>query len=265
MNPTAGQPTDPDVYASDLHRSILVDGRRSSKVRMMWRLAQNEPGAELERIFETMVAESKRAEREARTPSIWNLPTRSFEWLFEHARFMPPREVITTLFYVGVLIFGVEFAKGRYYASQTDELLSNTLFTSSISDSLDGSEGAVGFTQDSDVTNRVDKWFSDEVADAMDRVLESERFSAKLRSAVVEAINREAAVAAVEATALTKRSETVSFDDLAPAKRIEKLESSSKVQDLTPTAVSENPAITASVDNAVSAASETFTAKIEPK
>jgi hypothetical protein len=102
---------DPDLFAADVHFCLLNDGLRSSQLRRLVRLARN--NAELERIFETKVAEFRRYLRESRVPSLWNLPIRIFEWLGDHAQFTAPREALTTLVYVVLALVVFDVMKSK--------------------------------------------------------------------------------------------------------------------------------------------------------
>lgn len=104
---------DPDLYAAELQHWLMTEGPRSPAVRQMMRLARRHPDAELDRIFETKLAEYKRALREERVPTFWNLPVRGWEWLTDNARFTPPREVLMTLVYVVLVLVAFEGLKNR--------------------------------------------------------------------------------------------------------------------------------------------------------
>ena len=104
----------PDQYARDLHKALLLDGPRSATVRRLNRVARKNPGAELERIFETKVAEFKRHHRETRVPTWRNAPQRAVEWVMEQSSFTPPKDVLMTLVYVVIALLSVEFGKGFF-------------------------------------------------------------------------------------------------------------------------------------------------------
>lgn len=103
---------DPDLYASELQHWLMIAGPRSKPVRDLMRVARRHPEAELERIFETKLAEFKRAHREDRKPTLLNLPVRIVEWLTENAKFTPPRDVLMTLVYVVLVLVLFEGVKG---------------------------------------------------------------------------------------------------------------------------------------------------------
>lgn len=186
---------DPDEFASELHHWLLLEGYRSPKVRRLWRIARREAGAELERIFETMVSEAKRAKREERAPTLWNLPARTSEWLVEHAQFTPPREVFVTLMYVGIAAFAIEFGKDLIFDSSADRGLSPESILN-ISGLDSGNAGRLASTSADSLkvpANRVDQWFTQEVANAMNRILDSDDFRTKLQTVVSECIESELA------------------------------------------------------------------------
>src|SRR5688572_2180529 len=99
---------DPDLFADELQYWLLATGPRSEGVRQLMRLARRHPGAELSRSFESKLAEYRRYRRESRRPTVWNLPARAFEAVWEDARFTPPVHAVTTLIYVVIVIFGLE-------------------------------------------------------------------------------------------------------------------------------------------------------------
>jgi hypothetical protein len=99
----------PDVFSAELHFALLTEGVRGPMMRQLMRLARRDP--ELGHIFETKVAEYRRFLRADRKPSWRNLPARTWEKLFDNARFTPPKEVLMTLFYVGVVMAGIELFK----------------------------------------------------------------------------------------------------------------------------------------------------------
>ncbi len=101
----------PDLFASEVHFCLLNGGVRSRSMRRLWKLAKGH--SELERILEIKLAEFQRAAREARTPTLWNLPMRMAEWTSERVRFTPPREFMTTLAYVVFAVVAVDAIKSR--------------------------------------------------------------------------------------------------------------------------------------------------------
>jgi hypothetical protein len=104
-------PTDPDGYAAQLQDALQLHGPLSAEVRRLWRRARRECNVELERMFETKLAEFRRRRRQSRQPQWTNLPERAFEWVWDGVRYTPPREVLMTLVYVAFALIGVETLK----------------------------------------------------------------------------------------------------------------------------------------------------------
>ncbi len=190
---------DPDLFARELQHALFAEGPRSGSVRRLHRNARKAPGAELERIFETKLAEARRFKRESRRPNLMNVPIRAWEWLWENAQFVPTRDVVLTLIYVGAVVLGVEYVKGRLFPAN------DGAFAAPYHGSLElpVAFAAVGphddLSLDSQTTDAVDNWFSTEVAQALDRIIESEEFRQKLRKVVIEAIDGELSLARTRA------------------------------------------------------------------
>lgn len=102
---------DPDQFSARLHHLLLTEGARSAGVRSLMRLARQTPGGELDLLFEAKLREWRRFERESRKPTLWNLPIRLAESLWDHIQFTPPRDVVMTLVYVVLVLAGMEGAK----------------------------------------------------------------------------------------------------------------------------------------------------------
>ena len=176
----------PDIFASELHHWLLLKGPRSRKVRKLMRFARRQPGAELERIFDTKLSEARRWERESRTPTLLNLPTRILEWFCDDAQFIPPREVVLTLIFTATLILGIEYFKVRPINNawgRVDDSTHQVILPLREAgwSSLRASQG--------DAIEQVDAWFEQEVSQALDKILESDDFKSKLRHIMMDAID----------------------------------------------------------------------------
>ncbi|HEY4261605.1 MAG TPA: hypothetical protein VGM98_15655 [Schlesneria sp.] len=158
----------PDLFASEVHFCLLNDGVRSRSLRRLWRIAKGD--SELERILEIKVAEFRRAMREGRTPTLWNMPTRTFEWLTENARFTPPREVLTTLAYVAVMLVGMDALKSEVPWSRvwsgSGHTNSSTLMRPSYESDADLFRSPSVATMDA--SSKVDEWLVAELKRAAD-------------------------------------------------------------------------------------------------
>ena len=187
MNPTElAQLEDPDLYAAELQHWLMTEGPRSQGVRQLMRLARRHPDAELERIFETKLAEYKRAHREDRVPTLWNLPLRGLEWLTDSARFTPPRDVLMTLVYVVIVLVIFEVVKGR-------TVLENVFGGAEIPSAYRGSrrpadewdeETLRAPSATAEQTSRVDQWFVRELSQAA----ESSEFGERLARLMAKTI-----------------------------------------------------------------------------
>lgn len=111
----------PETFSAEVHFALLSQGLRGPLLRRLMRLARAD--AELSRIFEAKVSEYRRYVRQTRTPTLWNLPMRAWEWLSDQARFTPPREVLMTLVYVVLAMMGMEFVKTHFLAPTVDDRL----------------------------------------------------------------------------------------------------------------------------------------------
>jgi hypothetical protein len=99
----------PDVFSGELHFALLSEGLRGPMHRRLMRVSRGD--AELGRIYETKVGEFRRFLRSSRRPSLWNLPTRTVEWIADNVKVTRPREVFMTLVYVVLAVMVVETAK----------------------------------------------------------------------------------------------------------------------------------------------------------
>jgi hypothetical protein len=150
---------DPDLYAAALHHWLLTEGARSAHVRHLTHLARRVPGAELERIFETKLAEFNRYRRDTRTPTLWNLPVRAYEWLAEHAKFTPVRELYV-LGCVVVVLVGMEVVK-RYWSGAEELTNGHGHWNgSSLESALPGVTLADGGLGPADPVSEVDRWLA---------------------------------------------------------------------------------------------------------
>lgn len=176
---------DPDVFSSDVHYCLLTQGIRSRRLRELMRMARN--NAELERIFEIKVAEFRRFLRETRVPTVWNLPIRGFEWLSDNARFTPPREVLTTLAYVAVMLVGVDVLKSRVPWSQWSQ--SGRTQTANLmrpSYELDADMFRSASTADTQAASKVDEWLAAELK----RAAESAELSGVLAQRLSDGLDK---------------------------------------------------------------------------
>ncbi len=173
---------DPDLYAAELQHWLMTEGPRSPWVRQLMRVARRHPDAELDRIFETKLAEYKRAMREERVPTLWNLPVRALEWLTDNARFTPPREVLMTLVYVVLVLVAFEGLKSRL--PRWDRLLepAEVPTAARLFSRDNGALASYRVPAPVDVRERVDEWFATELS----RAAQSDSF----RQAVAEQVSR---------------------------------------------------------------------------
>lgn len=183
---------DPDLFAAEMQHLLLTEGPKSKNVRQLMRLARRHPDAELDRIFETKLAEYRRASREDRVPSLINLPLRCWEWLFENARLTPPRDVLMTLVYVVVVLVLFEGLKEhvplRQFFSQLLELRHGTAAPRETEYDPFRQPAPV-----QDVAANVDGWFTDE----LQRAAESPRFRDLLTRQIAETIAKQEGQAAL--------------------------------------------------------------------
>ena len=164
---------DPDYFAAELHTCLLMDGIRSPSIRRLRRVAWGKP--ELERIFEIKVSEFQRYEREARQPTLSNLPIRAFEWVWENAKFTPARDVGWTILAIILTISTVELSKfllDKYKPIELDKY--QTKETALLSDE-----------KGEELVRQVDRWLAGKLAN----VLSSDQIESSLQKVLHDRIS----------------------------------------------------------------------------
>jgi hypothetical protein len=153
---------DPHLFSAELHFALLNEGLRGPAMRRLMRTARKD--TELWRIFETKVGEFRQYLRSIRKPTLVNLPLRAWEWLSDNARFTPTKEVVVTLFYVAVVMMGIEVFKSEIPKNIPE---GNHLNQPAIALALaHGSFPPNNSEQASSAIGRIDRWMVDELRKA---------------------------------------------------------------------------------------------------